>query len=888
MTETREDIEKWAKLPDEGWVAVHVPRFKKVQPYYVKYEDFLKVVLKQACSKFAPLAVIEARAKSIPSFAEKILRKRLLYIDPTDPLPPDPLIRITDLCGGRIITQTSDQVNAMCRFIEESFDIDGPNSEDVSKRLKPTEFGYRSVHYIVQINPDKLKAAGIALGIPEGILGYGPDEIGPDAANRPLKAEIQVRTLLEHAWADIGHEMTYKTEFKVPDRINRQFAAIAATLENTDREFGSLIHGLDEFKSNFGAYHTRDEVEAEIARLRIVLANCPDEAGLAARVAQLALAIGRHEMALEETKKFAAENNSAIHRVRGIALTELYADHPKSDEFIEGRGELEKACQGQGRDAETLCLLAESWAYDNNNEARKLFSEAIEVDAANSTALCHYLEFEIAHLGNNLPVQLTKPMIKAAMARCYKQIEGKVNLPAVWSSLAIFNLLLDEPFDALDALAHLICLCETPADKTPSRDCAVGRALRRMRNTLEHIRCISEKLEGFGWFERLLFLALSVRVKDKAAISKLETLASWKTSGKAPHFTPNQTILIISGGCAPSVKNIVSTLRDDLLQAADGLKFSIISGGTAWGMSGLAGDIAEASNKRIFAYGYLPRSLPRGVDEEKNKARFDNCFSSPGTDFTPLDQLQGWTDLVAAGVDTPRVKLLSYCGGRISRIELVAALALGARVGLVQGTAIPKERQFIDPTWQDHPNLIHLPKDAMTLRAFILIEDKPAVRSEFDKAAQHAHEEYLKSVRPKEKSLQPWKDLPQDLKLSCYHQVAYAEHILNTIGLGLRPITDPDKSLLNMEEAIGKEGVRRLAEMEHGRWNVERLLQGWRYDPIKNVDKKLSPSLIPWRELELDIQQYDLDAVIKLPLTFKEVGLEVYRLKDVGDAGRKD
>ncbi len=57
----------------------------------------------------------------------------------------------------------------------------------------------------------------------------------------------------------------------MPDRIHRQFASLAAVLEGVDRQFGTLVHGLEEFKSNFGAYHERKEVEAEIARLRIVL-----------------------------------------------------------------------------------------------------------------------------------------------------------------------------------------------------------------------------------------------------------------------------------------------------------------------------------------------------------------------------------------------------------------------------------------------------------------------------------------------------------------------------------------------------------------------------------------------------------------------------------------
>src|ERR1019366_7282591 len=104
------------------------------------------------CRQLAPLAIVNARVKSLASFADKILRKRPLYVDPKDPQPPDPLVRMTDLCGGRVITQTADEVVAVCAWIKQAFDIDWANSEDASQRLKPTEFGYRSVHYIVIAN----------------------------------------------------------------------------------------------------------------------------------------------------------------------------------------------------------------------------------------------------------------------------------------------------------------------------------------------------------------------------------------------------------------------------------------------------------------------------------------------------------------------------------------------------------------------------------------------------------------------------------------------------------------------------------------------------------------------------------------------------------------
>ena len=238
---------------------------------------------------------------------------------------------------------------------------------------------------------------------------------------------------------------------------------------------------------------------------------------------------------------------------------------------------------------------------------------------------------------------------------------------------------------------------------------------------------------------------------------------------------------------------------------------------------------------------------------------------------------------MAAGVDPRRVKLLSYAGGQISHTECMLALALGARVGLVEDAAAPKDRQFGEPEWQDCPNLLRLPLDPMTLRAFLLTDQLPCKRDELAKAAERSHEEHVQSVISQEPGLLPWKDLSEDLKLSNFHQVAYAENILNTAGLGIRPIGDPQRPLLDLQAALGEEGLSRLAEMEHGRWNVERLLLGWRHAEAKDVVKKLSPYLVPWNKLPLDIRQYDLNAIRSLPARFREAGLEVYPLQETDD-----
>ena len=68
-----------------------------------------------------------------------------------------------------------------------------------------------------------------------------------------------------------------------------------------------------------------------------------------------------------------------------------------------------------------------------------------------------------------------------------------------------------------------------------------------------------------------------------------------------------------------------------------------------------------------------------------------------------------------------------------------------------------------------------------------------------------------------------------------------------------------------------------MSEMEHGRWNVERLRAGWRYGTEKNETARISPYLIPWKDLSKEIKGYDRDAVCDFPGLLWQVGLKVNR-----------
>ena len=149
---------------------------------------------------------VEHRVKTEKSLAGKLERKGDLYATFED---------ITDILGCRIVCFLSDEIDKIGKKIEERFAVDWENSSDKRVLIKDNAFGYISLHYICS-------------------LPFGdkwPDEICGK------KFEIQIKTVLQHAWSVIHHDIGYKSDFGVPRAINRQFARLAGLLELADDEF---------------------------------------------------------------------------------------------------------------------------------------------------------------------------------------------------------------------------------------------------------------------------------------------------------------------------------------------------------------------------------------------------------------------------------------------------------------------------------------------------------------------------------------------------------------------------------------------------------------------------------------------------------------------------
>lgn len=188
-----------------------------IDSFKVKINNLLKDLLQT--SRIIPHQ-IKSRVKDGESLRQKIARKKEKYTQLTD---------ITDIVGVRIITYIEDDVDNVAKVIEEEFVIDRENSVD-KRLLESDRFGYRSLHYVVSLKENRL-----------ALKEY--------SHFTDFKAEIQIRSILQHAWAEIEHDLGYKGEFEIPQVARRKFSQIAALLEIADSEFLKLKNLLKEYKT---------------------------------------------------------------------------------------------------------------------------------------------------------------------------------------------------------------------------------------------------------------------------------------------------------------------------------------------------------------------------------------------------------------------------------------------------------------------------------------------------------------------------------------------------------------------------------------------------------------------------------------------------------------
>lgn len=204
-----------------------IPERRKLQEQYkrasVKYEAAARRVLRRLKKRIAEKGInasVKYRVKSFESYFDKLLRLREAGT---------PRTLLTDVIGFRIICPFLSDLDDVERIIRADFRVLGVELKGAKHSFR--EFGYDSTHLMVDLT----------------------DEIPQEALPGTKRAgEIQLRTILQDAWAEVEHEVVYKSDYTpLNEPVKRKLASLNATLTLSDvifqeiRDYQKEVQQLD-------------------------------------------------------------------------------------------------------------------------------------------------------------------------------------------------------------------------------------------------------------------------------------------------------------------------------------------------------------------------------------------------------------------------------------------------------------------------------------------------------------------------------------------------------------------------------------------------------------------------------------------------------------------
>lgn len=837
----------------------HIKKFEKEQHKYITYANVLKQILEKSADIYAPLGVVQARAKSISSFSEKIIRKDK-YVNPLE--------EVTDLCGARMICHFADQVLSVCKFIRENFEVDELNSLDVKSRLNVSEFGYRSVHFIV--TPRQAKILGV--DIPYDLWS--------------LKAEIQVRTFNEHIWADVFHDRIYKTPINIPSEWKREAARLAAILENADNAFSKMSGIIDQLTVNYSPTPPPDRFNNE-KEILYTLIEIQEDINDKTIVSRLNLVKLLHQEGkwdeitellnpvLNEVEKLTEVFVARVNQEYGFALCSRLKNENPSNDFGRGISCIEKAISIFEK-LDVKKELARAWHFKGtaikmlavNNEAVILeaFDKAHQLLNENPY---YYLDFLIQDIEVNenysFDIDLVSSRLRSCISDCNEHVEAGIEGVQAFFVIIKAGVLLNDSVLVLNTYLKLI---DTVLHDKVIYSKDVIYANIKDINAITHF--LSKEKESV---ELLGHLLLWKKYNDENSLQILQL------SRKNPQEIKNEVLIIAGEGVLN--QNMMNLYRPFLVESLRDFKGTVISGGTNTGIPGLVGNCTNhysiSRNKEFDLLGYCPEELSGDIGFDNN---YDMLVKSENKEFSFYDVIMYWLDVLFSNVKTDQILVLGFGGGAISLLEYKMGLAMDVPVALLKDsgratTAIQNENY-----WMKKSNILITPDDPFTFWA-LTNRNKSTVLlpEETDMLARQIHsfylglgdlknenQEHFKAVKDWE-----WNRLDMKLKDSNFKQAGFIEHLLKRVDLNIKKSESPELFLI--DERFG--GYHILAQLEHARWNAERLLSGWKLGTAKDVNNKISPYIKRWELIPDDIKKYDYKAVERFPEMLREMGYAI-------------
>lgn len=278
-----------------------------IRPKYERFSNAVESIIRKALQDIE-VHQVAARAKSIEKFAKKASKP-----DPDDPTRPkysDPLQQIEDLAGARVIAYVLRSLERIEGAISREFEV-LERSDKLDKLMEKGAVGYRSIHLVARMRSERTS-----------LLEYKEFD--------GLKVEIQIRTILQHAWAEIEHDMRYKPSAEPNKELNQRFTALAGLIEIGDREFDQI----------YEIYEIRKKALVELSQL-----SDPESGGLSSKV------VGNARDDEDDISRFAISiDGDAVNQVQPrellasrkyseaiVRYSELISEHPNQFSNYLGR-----------------------------------------------------------------------------------------------------------------------------------------------------------------------------------------------------------------------------------------------------------------------------------------------------------------------------------------------------------------------------------------------------------------------------------------------------------------------------------------------------------------------------------------------------------------------